>query len=90
MIWRVARERGECYWCGKWAYLDVHHVFEGSKRQASDKHGFTVKLCRVCHNTVHSGKGLSMRKELHEEFQKIYEFDHSREDFIKEFGISYL
>lgn len=80
----------QCYWCGRYAKLHCHHVFEGSTRQASDKYGLTVNLCPQCHSAVHSGKGLEMRNTLHQEFQKVFELDHTREEFIKEFIKSYL
>lgn len=88
----MAKEYEECYYCGKWGYLDEHHVFEGTADRAkSEKYGLKVKLCRSCHTAVHNGYGLEMRRELHEEFQKIFEMDHSREEFIKEFSCgSYL
>lgn len=81
----MAKERSECYWCGKWDYLECHHVFEGSNRSASTKYGLMVDLCPACHRKIHSGKGWQMRKTLHEDFQRVFEKDHTREEFIKEF-----
>lgn len=79
------KEKEECYLCGRWDYLDRHHVFEGANRDASERYGLVVKICRPCHNMVHSSKGKDARDALHKEFQEIFELDHTREEFIKEF-----
>lgn len=81
----MAKEREECYICGKYDYLQCHHVFEGANRQASERFGLTVNICPTCHRSVHSGWGKEMRDALHVEFQKVFELDHTREEFIKNF-----
>lgn len=86
----MAKQMDACYWCGRYAYLQRHHVFEGSNRQNSEKYGLVVNLCPECHRSMHSGHGKEKRQELHEEFQKVFEMDHSREEFIKIFTKSYL
>lgn len=77
----------DCYICGCPA-TDTHHLLHGSMRAKADKYGLTVRLCRNCHNLLHD-KGV-MDRELQRLGQSIFEETHTREDFIKEFGKSYL
>ena len=81
---------GICFLCGR-VSTDVHHIFEGSKRKRCDELCITVNLCRDCHGLVHSSKGNEVRKQLHELGQRTYEKKiGSREEFIKDFILSYL
>ena len=86
----------KCYLCGKWKSeyekLDVHHVFGGSVRTASDRLGFVVHLCRDCHSLIHdSERGGDMKLYLHQRGQMIYEERiGNRTAFIQEFIRSYL
>ncbi len=42
--------RGICFLCQQWDEdLEKHHIFNGALRNASEKYGATVKLCRWCH-----------------------------------------
>ena len=43
----------KCELCGRWDYCDVHHIFEGLRRKASDRLGITITLCQSCHDAVH-------------------------------------
>lgn len=80
-----------CFFCGKTAPLERHHVFGGSYRKKSDKCGFVVYLCHWCHNEppdgVHFNK--DRRNYLKRIFQAKYEETHTREEFIAEFGKNY-
>lgn len=78
-----------CYICtgnGKKDVLkeDLHEVYGGSNRQRSIKNGLVVPLCRKCH------KDYEVLKFLKRYCQITYEETHSREDFIKLIGKSYL
>lgn len=42
-----------CYTCQAICKTDEHHIFQGANRQASDKYGLTVELCRICHSRAH-------------------------------------
>lgn len=76
---------GYCECCGKWsAFLDSHEIYGGSNRQRSIKYKFVKRICRQCHQD--ENKILEMRKEVQKEFEK----EHSREEFIKLIGKSYL
>ncbi len=75
----------KCYYCGKrLKKIDKHEVFGGSNRQRSMKNGFVVGLCNECHSDE------VVINELRKDLQKEYEKSHSREDFIRLIGKSYL
>lgn len=82
---------GKCVICGRLGYMHLHHIFEGSLRKRSDRYGMTCFLCPVCHigeRGVHMNAALNVK--LKRAGQRKFEKSHSREDFIKIFGKSYL
>lgn len=71
----------------------MHHVFYGSgRRKAADKRGYVIPLCMNHHtgaDGIHSNRGRALF--WMETAQRHYEMHYgTREDFIKEFGRSYL
>lgn len=90
----VFQTEKECYICGTTRDLHEHHVFFGTaNRKLSEKRGYKIYLCGHHHNLsnegVHSNR--SMDLYLKKMAQKHYEIHYgSREDFIREFGKSYL
>lgn len=83
---------GKCVICGKVGFMHVHHIFEGSLRKRSERYGMTCLLCPYCHvyspNSVHLNENTN--KKLKRAAQRKFEREHTREDFIKLFGRSYL
>ena len=81
----------KCFVCGKPKEC-IHEVFFGKNRQVSINNGFCVGLCHYHHNM--SNDGVHFNIELDRALKKIYqsEFEktHTREDFIKLIGKSYL
>ena len=82
----------ECYICGRTDWIERHHIFGGSRRKKSEKYGLTVDLCHWHHNEppdgAHHNKDINLfLKRLG---QIRFEKTHTREEFIKEFGRSYL
>jgi len=78
-------KKGKCDNCGKYyKKLDPHEVYGGSNRKRSIQNNFVALLCRNCHNDK------TVLKELKEKYQKEFEKEHTREDFIKIIGKSYL
>ena len=83
-----------CHNCGSTYGIESHHVFFGSgQRKISDKMGFVVDLCYICHRSqpqgVHGGNrklDLRLKREKQKEFEKEY----LRSDFIKLIGRNYL
>ena len=76
-----------CYYChinyGK-SELDIHEVYGGSNRITSIKNGLCVPLCRRCHSSEF------IIKDLRKWCQREYEKTHTRDEFIKLIGKSYL
>lgn len=81
-----------CIICGS-PYVEHHHVFFGTaNRKVSDKYGYVVELCHYHHNEppmgVHFNKEFDLM--LKQQCQRDFEKNHTREQFIKEFGRSWI
>ena len=63
---------------------DIHEIYGGRNRITSIKNDFTAPLCRQCHENKF------IQQWLKEICQKEYEKTHTREEFIKLIGKSYL
>lgn len=73
--------------------VERHHVFGGANRSRSEKYGFIAPLRPDLHpNGVRAGEAAkSLDMVLKTRCQRYYEeFHGTREDFIKEFGKSWL
>ena len=83
--------RGECQSCGVWENLQVHHIFEGrGRREKSDRYGAMISICPKCHRHLHDYP-LEMLPWKQVFQQKLMmENGWTTEDFIREFGRSYL
>lgn len=78
-------KKGKCEYCGKYSNrLDPHEVYGGSNRKRSIKNKFVALLCRNCHDDN------KVIEELKKKYQREYEKEHTREEFIKLIGKSYL
>lgn len=90
----VIQSEKECFVCGTTLNLHSHHCFYGtSNRKQAEKRGLKVWLCSYHHNMsnegVHFNKDLDIR--LKTMSQEYYESHYgTREQFIREFGKSYL
>lgn len=81
----------KCAICSTEQNVELHHCYFGKNRKVSDKHGFTVYLCAEHHRGQYSphrdsGLDLYFKQVMQEEYEKL----HSREEFIKLIGRSYL
>lgn len=84
-------KEGRCSVCGRYSSLDVHHLINGSaKRKKSDEYGLVIEVCRACHRDIHDhpAKYLWLKQKAQEKV--MTEQGWSVEDFIREFGKSYL
>lgn len=91
----VLQTEKECYVCGSRAELHSHHCIYGTAgRMASEKRGYKVWLCYEHHegnSGVHQNPNQGLDLFLKRLSQSHYETHlGTREDFIKEFGRSYL
>lgn len=78
----------QCYFCKRKIKedekFDLHEVYGGSNRTRSMKYGLVVPLCRICHSNV------KIINYLRIKLQKEFEKTHTRDDFIKIIGQSYI
>lgn len=90
----IVENEKRCFLCGYTYGLDKHHIYSGGNRQVSENNGFWVYLCRRHHTgtnySVHGDPDHKLDKELKQICQRIYEREHTREQFIKLIGKSYL
>lgn len=69
----------------------LHHIFRGKSRRTSEKYGYLYKLKAEMHQMLHEHPNDGIDLYLKQKAQQHYEQNHgNREDFIKEFGRSYL
>ena len=90
--------RDQCYMCmqqGDYSLkpvLEKHHVFMGPLRKISEKEGLYVYLCPECHrygkHAVH--RDYAVCRMIQQEAQKKYEETHSRAEFMRIMGRSYI
>ena len=89
---------GTCYLCTRLdgyygrKQLQEHHIFGGPNRIHSEAYGLKVYLC-IEHHTcgpaaVHNNA--EYMRLLHQDGQRAFERDHTREEFMKIFGRNYL
>ena len=82
--------REPCELCGKWDYLDRHHIFEGSLRKKSEKYNCVIRICRACHDDIHHHPldYLWLKKESQKELMERMHW--YMDDWHREFGKNYL
>ena len=88
----VIQKDKQCFICGTTYNLHLHHVWEGSRRQASERNGLTVYLCAYHHNMSDEGVHNNSKNNLNlkQECQRKYEKLHSHEEFMNIIGKNYL
>lgn len=74
-----------CYLCLR-DRQQFHHVFGGSNRKHATEDGLFIPVCMECHQAIHEHNPIALKKEG----QRQYELTHSREEFMKRYGKSYL
>lgn len=82
----------ECFLCHKQWGLEEHHIYAGTaNRKISERNGFKCYLCKNCHT---GNNGAQYDKELNLYLKQVcqakYEETHSRDEFRKLIGKSYL
>lgn len=77
----------QCYLCQN-KKQDIHEIYKGCNRQTSMKYGFCIPICRNCHSKTEIDSKLDL--QLKKECQKEYEKTHTRDEFIKIVGQSYI
>ena len=85
----ILQTEKECYVTGSSVNLDLHHVYAGSRRKASDRWGCVVWLRHDIHMDLHQRDtelDLRIKRECQERFEEIYDHD----TFMRVFGKNYL
>ena len=83
-----------CFICGTIYGLHKHHIFGGANRKKSEKDGCWCYLCGHHHNLSNEGVHFNRVSDL--KLKQICEnawiitYHKTEEDFIKEYGRSYL
>lgn len=89
----IIQDKRECLVCGGWN-VEEHHIYFGvAKRKLSEEYGLKVWLCPTHHRGtigVHGKDGHKLDLELKQLGQKAFEWQHTRDEFIKTFGRNYL
>ena len=86
-------DQSRCYRCGRCdQHLDRHEIFGGSNRRKSQAMGLWVVLCHDrCHlNGVHKDGDLMRKLRAEGQRMAMLRYGMSTEEFIKEFGKSYI
>ena len=87
----IMSDKKECFVCGRSGALHLHHVFGGANRKKSDIYGCWCWLCPEHHtgnNGVHFKRELDLK--LKKECQSIWERSHSRDEWFRKFGKSFI
>lgn len=90
----ILQNEKRCFISGSTTGLQRHHIYGASNRNISEENGFWVWLRHDYHiadspnKTPHNCRMTDLC--LKEMCQREYEKNHSREDFIKLIGRSYL
>ena len=83
-----------CFFCEKPAECEHHLIFGNGLRELADQDGLTVPSCNKHHNTGQISERIHnnpMAEKLSKMLgQAIYEKTHTREEFRKRYGKSYL
>lgn len=84
----------KCKNCDSTYSIEEHHVFfNRGQRKISDKHGFIVDLCSICHRSqpqgVHGGNR-ELDLKLKRICQEEYERNHTRAEFMRLIGRNYM
>ena len=89
----IIQSEKRCYVSGAEYNLDSHHIFKGSRRNASEKHGLKVWLRHDIHMALHDHRKPyeTLENDLKIIGQKAFEDNGgTREEFMSAFGANYL
>ena len=85
----LQENKSKCYFCDKRA-VDTHELIKGRNRKKCIKWGLVVYLCRDCHRKTEEDSVFyqETKKLAQKMWQKHY--NKTKQDFIDEFGRSYI
>ena len=86
----LLQDERKCFVTGyEGAELDRHHVYAGSRRNASEKYGCWVWLRHDIHMELHS-QNSKLDKMIKRTCQEAFEEKYSHQEFMEVFGKSWL
>lgn len=89
----LQKDDGLCYYCQGYG-SDRHHVIGGShsNRVYCEEDGLVIRVCRRCHNKLHSSADLSrsLRKKAQEEWEARSTAEDPRKEWMKRYGRSWV
>lgn len=85
----ILQDEEKCFISGCTAGLDRHHVYAGSRRNASEKWGCWVWLRHDIHMDLHQ-RDSALDKMIKRTCQERFEEIHDHETFMRVFGKSWL
>lgn len=80
----------ECYICSKPYPLERHHIYAGTLRQISERYGACVMLCHEHHRLAHHAGWIPNYLKRQGQKALMNRENWTAENFIAEFGRSYL
>lgn len=86
----ITNDLEHCFVCGR-PFPQYHHCINGANKKKAEQYGLIIPLC-MNHHTGAEGVHTKPEKMLacRQMAQKKFEETHSREEWIEEFGKSYL
>ena len=85
----IMQTEKECYISGSKQMLDLHHVYPGAYRNASDRTGCWVWLRHDIHMDLHQ-RNTELLKRIQRETQEEFEKRFGHDEFMRIFGKSFL
>ena len=85
----IMQDEKFCFVTGSEYWLDLHHVYAGSRRKASDKWGCTVWLRHDIHMDLHQ-RNTALDKTLKRACQRRFEELYGHDKFMTVFVKNYL
>lgn len=82
---------GDCESCQAYGPLEIHHIYEGrGRRMKSDRYGAVIAICPRCHRHLHDNPREMIPWKQTFQVRLMAENNWTVEDFIREFGRSYV
>lgn len=82
-----------CFYCQGYA-TETHHVIGGahSNRVYCEEDGLTIRVCRRCHDKIHSSATLSrsLKKLAQEKWEARSMAENPRKEWMKRYGRSWI
>lgn len=87
---KFTKDLEHCFVCGR-PYPHIHHMMNGANKKKAEKYGLILPLC-LNHHTGAEGVHSKPEKMLacRQMAQRKFEEEHTREEWLSEFGKSYL